>query len=251
MTSPQSYYKLMRTEIGKGANFNYWYSGALGTVGETLGWDSDTMWAAVERYRNRFPDAEEWRVALGEEISKVGYITLPDHHRRERYEATYPWAQNMQRKFAAISAAPAMQAYANMCIKAISARARNQAVNAMIQGSCAGMAKQAILKIKETGDSRFFRFMKPIHDELVFSVHKDYVLDFIPKLKLAMNTQPTFVKNLPLHCTVALGKTFGVKDQIELDEAPKMEGVIPEEYWGGVLPDNVIQNVVNYVMESK
>jgi DNA polymerase I-like protein with 3'-5' exonuclease and polymerase domains len=251
MTDPSKYFKLMRTEIGKGANFNYWYSGALGTVGETLGWDSETMWSAVERYRNRFPEAEEWRVALGEEIARRGYITLPDSHRRERYEATGPWCQSMARKFASISAAPAMQAYANMAIKAISARAKNQAVNAMIQGSCAGMAKRAIIEINRTADHRLFRFMKPIHDELVFSVHHEYVLEFIPLLKEAMNTQPVFVKDLPLHCTVALGKTFGVKDQIELDEAPKIEGVIPPEFVNQALPDNVIAEVVRYVMESK
>lgn len=66
-----------------------------------------------------------------------------------------------------------------------------------------------------------------------------------------MNNQPTFVQNLPLHCTVALGKTFGVKDQIELDEANPIEGVIPQEYSGLPLPDNIIQDVVNYVMESR
>lgn len=249
MTSTQAYFKLMRTEIGKGANFNYWYSGALGTVGETLGWDADTMWAAVERYRNRFPEAEAWRVAQGEEISRVGYVTLPDGHRRERFEATTPWATNMARKFAMINAAPAMRAFGDLAIKAIQSRARNQAVNAMIQGSCAGMAKRAILEIIRTGDSRLFRFMKPIHDELVFSVHKDYVLEFIPLLKKAMNTQPLFVKSLPLHCTVALGKTFGVKDQIELDEAPKLVGVIDEQYWDKALPDDQIQKVIDYVMQ--
>jgi len=93
--------------------------------------------------------------------------------------------------------------------------------------------------------------MMPIHDELVFSVHKDYVLEFIVLMKAAMNTQPTFVKNLPLHCTVAVGKTFGVKDQIELDEAEPIEGVIPESYAGKPLPENIVQEVVNYVMESK
>lgn len=251
MTSPKSYYKLMRTEIGKGANFNYFYSGALGTVGETLGWSSDEMWAAVERYRNRFPEAEEWRVRQGQIISKQGYVTLPDGHRRERYEATQQWANVMRRKFGNLNAAPAMLTYGDLAIRAIQSRARNQAVNAMIQGSCAGMAKRAILEILRTADRRLFRFMKPIHDELVFSVHKDYVLEFIPLLKKAMNTQPIFVKNLPLHCTVALGKTFGVKDQIELDEAPKIDGVIPEQYIGQALPDDVIAEVVRYVMESK
>ena len=130
-------------------------------------------------------------------------------------------------------------------------RARNQAGNSMIQGSCAGMAKQAILNIRETADPRFYRFMMPIHDELVFSVHKDYVVEFIHLLKKAMNDQPMFVKNLPLHCTVAIGKTFGVKDQIELDEAVPIQGVIPVEYEDKALPDPIIQYVVDYIMETR
>jgi len=247
--TPPDYVKFMRTEIGKGANFNYWYSGALGTVGERLGWSADTMWAAVERYRERFAQAEEWRVKLIAEGAKNGYVTLPDGHRRERYEATDWWATNMRRKFAALSAAPAMTKFGDLFIKRFRTRAGNQIVNTMIQGSCAGMAKRAILAILATADPRYFRFMMPIHDELVFSVHKDYVLEFIPLLKAAMNTQPVFVRNLPLHCTVSLGKTFGVKSQIELDEAPFIEGVIPKEFQGQPLPDNLIAEVVRYVME--
>ena len=249
---PKSFFKLTRgTPVGKGANFNYWYSGALGTVGENLGWTEEEMWAGTERYRQRFWKAEEWRVGVCDEISKKGFVTLPDGHRRQRFEATAEWWLAMQRKFAQISANPAVGNFAELFMKATQTRARNQAVNAMIQGSCAGMAKQAILKIRETADPRFYRFMMPIHDELVFSVHKDYVLEFIVLMKAAMNNQPTFVKNLPLHCTVALGKTFGVKDQIELDEASPIEGVIPAEYDGKPLPENIVQEVVNYVMESK
>lgn len=249
---PKDYYKYTRgTPVGKGANFNYWYSGALGTVGENLGWSPEEMWAGVERYRDRFAVAEEWRVGVCDTVSKQGYIELPDGHRRERFEATSEWWVAMNRKFGAQGGGAAMEKFANLFMKGMQTRARNQAVNAMIQGSCAGMAKQAILAIRAQADDRFYRFMMPIHDELVFSVHKDYVLEFISIMKRCMNNQPTFVKNLPLHCTVAIGKTFGVKDQIELDEANPIEGVIPEEFAGKPLPDEYIQKVVNYVMESK
>lgn len=246
---PSDFAKWARTEIGKGANFNYWYSGALGTVGERLGWTTEQMWQAVERYRDRFAVAEQWRVALIEEARQKGFITLPDGHRRERYESTDTWAYNMRRKFGSVSSQPAMLNFGNFFIRRMQTRAGNQIVNTMIQGSCAGMAKRAILAINASADHRYFRFMMPIHDELVFSVHKDYVLDFIPLLKTAMNTQPVFVRNLPLHCTVSLGRTFGVKDQIELDEAPVIPGVITEEYKGKVLPDNLIAEVVRYVTE--
>lgn len=250
--TPKDFFKYTRgTPVGKGANFNYWYSGALGTVGENLGWTSEEMWAGVERYRDRFWKAEEWRVEQCDLISKQGYVELPDGHRRVRFEATAQWWLAMQRKFAQQGGGHAVEKFSELFMKAAQTRARNQAVNAMIQGSCAGMAKQAILRIRQTADPRFYRFMMPIHDELLFSVHKDYVLEFIVLMKAAMNTQTTFVKNLPLHCTVAIGKTFGVKDQIELDEASPIDGVIPKEYEGLPIPENIIQNVVNYIMESK
>ena len=252
LQTPQDFFKYTRgTPVGKGANFNYWYSGALGTVGDNLGWTSDEMWAGVDRYRDRFSVAEEWRVAQCDFISKHGYVELPDGHRRERFEATSQWWMAMTRKFGQQGGGAAVEAFADLFMRKAQTRARNQAVNAIIQGSCAGMAKQAILRVRETADPRFFRFMMPIHDELLFSVHKDYVLEFIVLMKAAMNNQPTFVKNLPLHCTVAIGKTFGVKDQIELDEANPIEGVIPKEYEGLPLPENIVQNVVNYVIESK
>lgn len=248
---PKKFFKYIRTEAGKGANFNYWYSGALGTVGERLKWTSEEMWAAVDKYRNRFAVAEQWRVDLCKQVVKQGYIELPDGHRRERYEATPQWHLQMERKFAAQGGGTAMQKFGQLFIKGMQSRAKNQAVNAMIQGSCAAMAKQAILAVREQADMRLVRFMMPIHDEVVFSVHKDYVLEFLPILKRCMNTQPMFVKTLPLHCTVAIGKTFGVKDQIELDEASPIEGVIPQEYEDQPLPDHIIQNVINHIMESK
>lgn len=250
--TPKDYYKYTRgTPVGKGANFNYWYSGALGTVGENLGWTQEEMWDGTQRYRDRFALAEEWRVGVCDHVSKYGWIELPDGHRRERYEATSAWWVAMQRKFAAQGGGRAVEQFGELFMKGMQTRARNQAVNAMIQGSCAGMAKQAIIKVRETADRRWMRFMMPIHDELVFSVHKDYVLDFLPIMKAAMNTQPMYVKNLPLHCTVAIGKTFGVKDQIELDEAVPIEGVIPQEFEDKALPDHIIQNVINYIMESR
>ena len=249
---PKDFFKYTRgTPVGKGANFNYWYSGALGTVAENLGWTTEEMWAGVERYRERFWKAEEWRVGVCDFISRYGYIELPDGHRRERFEATSQWWVAMSRKFAQQGGGQAMERFATLFMKGMQTRARNQAVNAMIQGSCAGMAKQAIIAINAQADHRYFRFMMPIHDELVFSVHKDYVLEFIAIMRRCMNNQTTFVKNLPLHCTVAIGKTFGVKDQIELDEASPIEGVIPERYAGQPLPDDIVQNVINYVMESK
>lgn len=258
---PADFFKHTRgTPVGKGANFNYWYSGSLSTVGANLGWTSDQMWEAVDRYRDRFPAAEAWRVATQDEASARGYITLPDGHRYVRHEATDQWTYAMVQKFADVSAAPSMLAYADLACRRLRSRARNQCVNAMIQGSCATLAKRSILAIRAECEKRgwlksgLVRFMMPIHDELVFSVHFDVLLEFLPILRACMTTHPDIVKTLPLDCTVAIGKTFKPFDkkapaltQIELDEASIIDGVIGKEWEGKKLPDPQVADVVEWL----
>ena len=258
---PAKWVKFMRTEIGKGANFNYWYSGALGTVGDRLGWSSDIMWAAVERYRERFWQAEAWRVALIEEVAHNGYITLPDGHRRVRFEATNAWYTAMRRKFMDVCADPAILSFADLALPKIQTRAKNQAVNSMIQGMCARLAKDSILALHDKADMSGFkqisksRFMLPIHDELVFSVHRDYAMEFIPILRECMCNHPKYIKKLPLHVNVAIGRTFRPWDgtpfsQLELDEAPVIENVIEQEWEGKALPPEKIERVIEWMMAA-
>lgn len=280
---PAKWVKFMRTEIGKGSNFNYWYSGALSTIGEKLGWDSETHWAAVDRYRQRFEVAEAWRLKVIEEGCRNGFVTLPDGHRRVRIEATDAWYTAMTRKFADVCADPAVMTFCDIALPRIKTRAKNQFVNSVIQGSCATLAKRSILNIRQAVDAsgvRFLdqfshaekatarmrrqiihrnaaRFMYPIHDELLFSVHRDYVAEFIPIMRHGMCHHPDIIRTLPLHCNVAIGKSFKPYDpqrpafsQIELDEAPVIEGVIPEEFEGKPLPAEMIPGIVDWMMAA-
>lgn len=282
---PGKWVKFIRTEIGKGSNFNYWYSGALSTIAERLGWDSDTHWAAVDRYRERFQVAEQWRVDLIAEGCRNGFITLPDGHRRVRFEATDQWYTAMRRKFADVCADPAVLAFSDLALPKIQTRAKNQLVNSKIQGSCATLAKRSIQNIRarvETDGVRFInqfsngekraamalvqarrrgqglsRFTYPIHDELLFSVHRDYVPDFIPILRDGMCNHPDIIRTLPLHCNVAMGRTFKPFDsnrpafsQIELDECTPIPGVIAEEFEGKPLPADLIPGLVDWMMAA-
>lgn len=282
---PAKWVKFMRTEIGKGSNFNYWYSGALSTIAEKLGWDSSTHWAAVDRYRERFSVAEEWRLNVINEIVQRGFITLPDGHRRVRVEATDAWFTVMRRKFAEVCADPAVMNFADLALPKIQTRAKNQAVNSMIQGSCATLAKRSVQNIRAKVDLdgvRFVnqfsdaekrtamdmvrmrrnnqglaRFMLPIHDELLFSVHRDYAAEFIPILREGMCNHPEIIRNLPLQCNVAVGRTFKPFDernpafsQIEFDEAPVIPGIIGEEWDGKALPEDMYAEVIDWMMAA-
>jgi len=260
--TPSDYYKFTRgTPVGKGVNFSYWYSGALMTVANTLGWSDDQHWEAVDKYRARFSLAEQWRVGMQDQASMYGYVTLPDGHKRVRFEATDAWGQAMKQKFADITAAPALLHYADTAIRRIRSRAKNQVVNAMIQGTCATLAKRSLLRLQQLCEDAGVptgmggaRMMFPVHDELVFSVPRRYVMEFIPLLRQAMTEHPTIVKTLPLHCTVAIGRTFRPFDkkkpwlsQIELDEAQMIEGVVPKELEGTVLTEEKTAELLDWM----
>lgn len=261
LLSPSDYYKWARgTPVGKGINFSYWYSGALSTVAENLGWTDKEHWEAVDKYRARFPQAEAWRVEQQNFVSAYGYVDLPDGHRRNRFEATMPWAQAMKQKFAGITAHPSFLSYADYAIKRIQGRARNQSINALIQGTCATLAKRSLLTLQPLCAAaglewkKDWRLMMPIHDELVFSVKRRHVMTFIPLLRKAMTEHADIVPTLPLSCTVAIGRTFRPFDktnpkltQIELDEAQKIDGILGEEYEGTKLSDDKVEELIDWM----
>ena len=260
--TPKDFHKWARgTAIGKGINFGYWYSGAVSTVASNLGMSDEQHWELVDKYRARFPDAEAWRVGLQEEAAIHGFVTLPDGHRRNRFEVTQEWRVALERKFADISVAPPMLLYGQTAAKRLMGRGRNQVVNSMVQGTNAALAKRSMINIKKACEEAGIpwgvegaRLMMPVHDELVFSVRKQYLLKFIPLLRKAMAEHPQIVKNLPLNCTVAIGRTFRPFDsknpklsQIELDEAQAIPGIVEKELEGTKLSDDKVAELVDWM----
>ena len=254
--TPGAAKKFWRTEVGKGSNFNYWYSGALSTVGDKLGWKSSQMWEATERYRARFPVAEQWRVNTIEQARWDGKVTLPDHHTRVRYEATYEWINLTQRMFDAYQS-QAVTRFGNEIVRAIKNRAGNQLINALIQGSSATLAKRSILRIRAALQARpdiRARFKMAIHDELVFSVHREDVTEFIKLAKTIMADHPDIIKNLKLYSTASIGLTFepfneksAPLGQIELDEAPAVLGFGD----GVVMTDDQVKETITYLFNKR
>lgn len=255
--TPAKFKKWARTELGKGANFNYFFSGALGSIGEKLGWTSEHMWEMTEKYRQKFAVAEAGRVSTIQFLENNGYVELPDGHRRVRFEATPLWAMLMRQKFTTYNNSVGVQNFAEFFIRKQQTRAKNQGVNALIQGTAATIMKRSAIRLKNLIKEKYTpdqaRFMLPIHDEKVFSVHRNLAQKLATEVNQVMCSHPDIFKSVILHATRSIGRTFEPFDakkaplgQIELDEAPQ-EGWIPKEFHEKVLPEDQVSRVIDYL----
>ena len=256
---PDKFYGFMRgTAGGKGANFEFWYSRWLANLGQRWNLHPTQTQVLVEAYIKEFETGVRWRDETINMARITGYVELPDGHRRVKHEATPLWKAFMQGYFQQHGErfnqedAAAVRHFGNLVIRKVQTRAGNQLINALIQGSCATLAKRSLLrimaKVKELG--LHVRFLQPIHDELVFSVRADEVWDFIVMAKAIMADHPTIIKNLKINSTASVGRTFQAWDalksplgQIELDEAPKAS-FIPPEFFGKALPKEAANDVI-------
>jgi len=248
-------YKKHRNELGKGSNFEYWYSGGLWTLATKLKLSFEDAKELAQRYADKFHVAEAWRKGVIMDAALNGHIELPDGTRRVRFESTAEWKRLMQSFFAGH---PAVKAFGEQVIRKIQKRSGNQAVNALIQGSCATLAKRSAERIVKECKKRGLRvrFMMPIHDELVWSVHNEDVLQFLAVARQCMTTHPDIISNLVLDCTASIGNTFRPYDkenapfgQIELDELPLEFCVTTEEE--GRATEEETKAVVDYLMKGK
>lgn len=248
--------KQKRTELGKPANFGYWYSGALGTVAKELGWTSEKMWEFVDKYRQTYPEAEQWRLEAISTAQEHGKVQLPDKLMRYRLESTAYWGNLMRQKF--YRHGDVIGRFGDLCIKKIQRRSGNQAVNSLIQGTGGTLAKRSILAMRPVIKDKGYRarLMFPVHDELVYCVHRDDAVAFQKDLGEKMCHHPEIVKTLKLDVAVAVGLNYWAwdkdknpKGQIELDEASKVP-CLPEDRWGQKLTDAERQKVVDWLFEK-
>lgn len=262
--SPGKANKYWRTEIGKGSNFSYWYSGWLGDVAEKMGWTPEETAQAVNRYTSRFWVAEQWRRSVIADGIRHGFIELPDGHRRYRYEATERWKEEFTNKWPLMDDLGPVEGF-NGAIREIARRihkrSHNQLVNAMVQGTCATLAKRSILRIKdrlkaEGLTKREVRFMLPVHDELVYSVHRDCVVLFDKISREEMNNHPDLFPTLMVDSSPSIGLNFEPwhkKDsrlgQIELYEPPGE--VVGDKLADTRLGANEIPLVVDWLFAEK
>jgi len=247
-------YKQLRNDFGKGSNFEYWYSGGLWVLGAKMGYGFEDTIELSQRYAEKFAVAEAWRKQVQWDCALKGYTELPDNTRRVRYESTGTWKRHMLSWF---GHDPSLKAFGEIITKKIQTRSGNQAVNALIQGTCATLAKRSAERtVKECARLGIkARFMMPIHDELVWSVNRKQVHEFLEVAKRCMTEHPDIVSNLVLDCTASVGNTFrpykkesAPYGQIELDELP-LEFCITSEKDGRATEEE-IDAILEYLNDA-
>ena len=181
--------KLMRA-LGKKTNFTTEFGAQAPKLAETLLVEIDEAKAYIEAKHTAFARAEAWKQEVIREARRTGYSTTMMGVRRHLAEAFN-----------------SLEGYTR-------SKAERQAVNFKVQGSAAEMTKLAMARcwrarLLERYDCRFYG---PIHDELVWSVHKDQAVEFIRELHSLM-TKPYAAMTVPIVASISFGPNFG--QQIE------------------------------------
>jgi len=245
--------KQMRNEQGKIPNFSLWYSGTLHTAGKQLGWDADTVKMKTELYKAGYAEAEQWRLDTIAEAKQKGYVELPDHLRRYRFESTAMWADMMQGKFDRFN----ITDFGKQCIRKIQNRSGNMAVNATVQGLCATYAKRKLYRAMFKDFPRLglrARVMTLVHDELVVSVHRDDVFKAKDYLYELMIDGEGIFDNVVIDSSMAMGRNYlafnadtNPKGLVELMEMDKNLPCIPETRWGQKATDNEVGLILDHL----
>jgi hypothetical protein len=96
--------------------------------------------------------------------------------------------------------------------RATANKASRQGPNFEIQGSAAEQTKLAMGRVWDSNVCYDYdcRFIAPIHDELVFSIHRDHCVDAIRIISRCMTAQYATMK-IPAVASISLGPNFGIQ----------------------------------------
>lgn len=247
-----------KKEIRKDAkkfNFGYWYSGSLSTAGKPLGWSKEKIWEMTDIYKSGYAEAEQWRLDVISGAKQKGYVELPDHLRRYRFEATPMWAMLMQSKFDKLGVGE----FGKQCIRRIQNRAGNQSTNALIQGLCATYIKRKMYRAMFKDIPRLglrARVMFPCHDEIVCSVHRDDFFKFRNYMYDLMIDSEGIFSNVLIDSSLAMGRNYlafnldkNPTGLVELMEMDKNLPCIPKERWEKKATDEETGLILDYMFK--
>lgn len=179
---------------GKTVNFASQYDAMAPKIAEELLTDEETAQAFLDAKDAAMPGIMIWKDAVRAQAEQDGYVTTrlgARRHLREALMSDNRWE---------------------------AAKAGRQGPNFKIQATGAEQTKLAMASMWRSGafTGKFrAQFYAPIHDEVVFSVHKDDALELIRVVHGCM-TQPYGGKKIPIISSISLGRNFG--EQIECGE---------------------------------
>ena len=196
--------KLLRADA-KTTNFATAYGAMAPKIALTLMTDEETAQAFIDAKERAFPRLPEWSREVQEVAKERGYsLTMlgARRHLSTGLNAENKWDQM---------------------------KAERQAGNFEIQGSGAEMLKLAMARMWSrgifTGKYRA-AFYAPVHDEVVFSCHRDDLIPVLREVHPCMIQQYATMK-IPLESSISIGPTFGTQYELgtTIDEAKIAEAL--------------------------
>jgi DNA polymerase-1 len=171
------------------------YGAQAPNIAQQLFVDEATAQQFLDAKDKAFPRIEAWKAEFEAEAARVGYAK--DLSGFRRHLAASLMSDN----------------------KWEVAKAARQASNYAIQASAACQTLLAMASMWRRGlftNGRYdVRFLFPVHDECVASVHKDHAVEFIKDFHACM-TQPYAGMKIPIVSSIDVGANFG--DLIEIGE---------------------------------
>jgi 5'-3' exonuclease len=189
----------------KTTNFATAYGAMAPKVALTLMTDEETAQAFIDAKAKAFPRLPVWMKEVQERAGERGYSLTMLGARRHLSEGL-----NAENKWDRMAA-------------------ERQAGNFEIQGSGGEMLKLAMASMWSrgvfTGKYRAV-FYAPVHDEVVFSCHRDDLLPVLREVHPCMIQQYATMK-IPLESSISIGPTFGTQYEIgtTIDEAKIAEAL--------------------------
>lgn len=177
---------------GKTVNFAELYGSQAKTMSKNLMVTEQEAQAFLDAKGRAFPVVNRWKSEVILQACNVGYSSTMLGARRHLHniKSSNTWEKE---------------------------KAQRQAVNFVIQGSGAEMAKLAMGRIWESNVRNDFdvRFFAQIHDETVFSIAIKDIPDVVPILHQCMTAQYADM-SVPIESSVSMGRNFG--DQHEMGD---------------------------------
>jgi hypothetical protein len=175
-------------KVAKNVNFGAQYDAQALTLAYTIVIPVKDAQDFLDAREKMFPGVTEWKDSVRARVEETGYAMTLMGARRHL-------AKLLQDRSTAN-------------------KAGRQGPNFEIQGSSAEQTKLAMARVWDSGVLFDFdcRFIAPIHDELVFSIHKDHAVEAIRIIHECM-TKQYHDMTVPCMSSISLGPNFG--EQIE------------------------------------